>query len=190
MVQEHSHPHHYSPTEYLALERHAEFRNEYLNGEIFAMTGGSRAHNLITVNLAASIGQQLKGRPCESYINDMRVKVDASGLYTYPDLVVVCGDVDIEDEHNDTVLNPTLIIEVLSDSTEAYDRGEKFRHYRSLPSLKEYLLIAQKNIAVELYTRCSDGWLLQEYNQPDDTVTLGSIDCTLLVSDIYDKVGW
>ena len=130
-----------TPEDYLALERSADFKSEYFDGEIFAMTGASEPHNTIVANTLSEIRQQLKKRPCKVYANDMRVKVDPTGLYTYPDVVVVCGKARLEDAHLDTLLNPTLIVEVLSDSTEAYDRGRKFEHYRKLESLAEYVLI-------------------------------------------------
>jgi Uma2 family endonuclease len=132
-----------SPAEYLALERAAEHRHEYVSGRVYAMTGASREHNVIATNTSRALGNQLSGRPCETYQSDMRVKVSETGMYTYPDVVVACGTPAFEDAYVDTLLNPTVIIEVLSPSTEAYDRGEKFAHYRRLPSLREYLLIAQ-----------------------------------------------
>src|SRR6266498_1001389 len=118
-----------SPEEYLRLERQSEYKSEYLNGEIFAMTGASRKHNLITTNISREISQQLKPRPCEVYAVDMRVKVRATGLYTYPDIAVVCGEPQFEDDYIDTLLNPTLLIEVLSQSTERYDRIAKSSYY-------------------------------------------------------------
>ena len=119
-----------TPEDYLAIERSAEFKSEYFDGEIFAMAGASRAHNSIVLNTGSEIRQHLKNRSCKAYVNDMRVKVNPTGLYAYPDVIVVCGKEQFEDTHLDTLLNPTLIIEVLSDSTEAYDRGRKFEHYR------------------------------------------------------------
>src|SRR5919198_4874617 len=119
----------YTPEEYLALERAARHKSEYVNGRIYALAGASRAHNLIVVNVSAELRAQLRGRPCETYASDMRVKVSQTGLYTYPDVVVVCGEPRFEDAQVDTLLNPTVIIEVLSESTESYDRGEKFAHY-------------------------------------------------------------
>jgi Uma2 family endonuclease len=133
----------YTPEEYLALERNAEAKSEYFAGEIFLMAGASERHNLIVANLIAEFRSQFKNRACKVYPSDMRVKVSASGLYTYPDVTVVCGEPQFEDEHKDTLLNPTLIIEVLSESSEAYDRGKNFEHYRSLKTLSDYLIIAQ-----------------------------------------------
>jgi Uma2 family endonuclease len=179
----------FTPEEYLALERQAEYRSEYFNGEIFAMAGASREHNLIIANVVASLHGQLKGKPCEVYPSDMRVKVTATGLYTYPDVVVMCGEPQLEDQYGDTLLNPTLLVEVLSPSTEAYDRGEKSAHYRRLESVKEYVLITQDRYRVERYARQPDGqWLLLEVSDPDQTLHLGSIGCDLALVDIYDRV--
>jgi len=175
--------------DYLAAERQAETKSEYLDGEIFAMSGASREHNLIVVNLAASLHAQLKGRRCETYAGDMRVHVPATGLYTYPDLVVVCGEPRFDDSELDTLLNPTLLIEVLSASTEGYDRGKKAAHYRTLDSLREYLLVSQEEIRVELFTRREDGhWLLSEASRPEETIPLASIGCALHLADVYERV--
>ena len=175
--------------DYLALERQAETKSEYLNGCIYAMSGASRGHNRITVNLTSALHAQLKRKPCEPFSGDMRVKVSPTGLYTYPDLVVVCGKGQFEDTHLDTLLNPTLIIEVLSDSTEAYDRGRKFEHYRKLESLAEYVLISQHWPHVESYRRQPDHhWLLTESSGLDGVLRLESIDCELALVEVYDKV--
>lgn len=178
-----------TPAEYLALERQAEYRSEYLNGEIFAMTGASRKHNLIAGNIFAEFKQQLKGRPCEAYVSDMRVKVTATGLYTYPDVVVVCSEPMLEDAYVDTLLNPTVLVEVLSNSTERYDRIAKSSYYRTLDSLTEHLLVAQDRYRVEQYVRQADNqWLLFDYRSLDNIVELKSIDCSLALRDVYDKV--
>lgn len=178
-----------TPEDYLALERSADFKSEYFNGEIFAMTGASESHNTIVVNVSSEIRQQLKKRPCKVYANDMRVKVDPTGLYTYPDVVVTCGKAQFDDTHLDTLLNPILIVEVLSDSTEAHDRGRKFEHYRKLGSLVEYVLIAQNRPHIESYRRQADQqWLLTECSDFDGTLRLLSIDCDLALAEIYDKV--
>ncbi len=175
--------------EYLALERQSEYKSEYYNGEIFAMTGASRRHNLVAGNVFATLHAQLKSRPCEIYPSDMRVKVSPTVLYTYPDVVVVCGDPLFDDEQKDTLLNPTLLIEVLSKSTASYDRGEKFEHYRKLESLAEYLVIAQDKYHVEHYVRQPDNhWLLSETEELQETVHLSSIECDLALTDIYSKV--
>lgn len=178
-----------SPEEYLASERAAETKSEYFAGEVFAMAGASRAHNLIVFNVASQMGPQLRGGPCEAYVGDMRVKVSATGLYTYPDVVVVCGNPQLEDDHLDTLLNPTLIIEVLSPSTESYDRGQKFAHYRQLESLQEYVLIAQDRVHVERFARQPDGqWLLLAATDPMGVVPLTSIDGQLMLSEVYERV--
>lgn len=179
----------YTPDEYLALERQAEYKSEYFNGEIFAMTGASRRHNLVAGNVFAALHLQLRKRPCEIYPSDMRVKVSPTGLYTYPDVVVVCGEPLFDDEQRDTLLNPTVLVEVLSKSTASYDRGEKFEHYRKLKSLAEYLVIAQNKHHVEHYVRQPDNqWLLSETDDIQKTAHLSSIGCDLVLADIYDKV--
>jgi Uma2 family endonuclease len=175
--------------DYLAWERQQETRHEYLDGQIFAMTGASRAHNLLCMNLAASLHQQLRGRPCEIYANDMRVKVSETGMYTYPDLVAVCGEPRFEDQAVDTLLNPVLIIEVLSDSTERYDRGAKFTHYRSLASLQEYLLVSQTECRVEHYVRQSGNhWLLTEYQEIQERIDLNSLGSHLTLAEVYERI--
>lgn len=178
-----------APQEYLAWERQQETRHEYVNDEIHAMTGASRRHNLICGNAFATLHAGMQGKPCEVYANDMRVKVSETGMYTYPDIVVACGEPRFEDAEVDTLLDPVLIIEVLSESTEADDRGAKFLHYRNLASLRDYLLIAQNEYRIEHYAR-QDGnrWLLSEYVGLDEGVALTSIDCTLILRDIYERV--
>lgn len=179
----------YSPQEYLKLERKAEYKSEYFAGEIFAMSGASEEHNLIVGNVFAALHTQFRGRPCKVYASDMRVKVSKTGLYTYPDVVAVCEEAQLEDDQLDTLLNPTVLIEVLSKSTEAYDRGDKAGHYRKLPSLAEYLLISQDKPHVEHYVRQSDNrWLLSEASELHDIVTLPAVGCTLSLADVYDKV--
>lgn len=178
-----------TPEEYLRLERQSEYKSEYLNGEIFAMSGASRKHNLITGNIGSEFNQQLRGKACEAYMSDMRVKVTATGLYTYPDVVVACGEPKFEDEYVDTLLNPTLLVEVLSQSTERYDRIAKSSYYRTLDSLAEHLLVAQDEVRLEQYVKQANGqWLLFECSSLDATIELESIGCTLAMSDVYDKV--
>jgi Uma2 family endonuclease len=180
---------HYTPEEYLALERQAQCKSEYYAGDIFAMAGASRWHNLIVANVVSELRSQLKGRPCTTYPSDMRVKVSPTGLYTYPDVTVVCGEAQFEDLQQDTLLNPTLIVEVLSESTEAYDRGGKFAHYRKLASVMEYVIIAPTKPHIEHYIRQADNrWLLAEADSLRDTVQLPSIDCQLALVEVYDKV--
>jgi Uma2 family endonuclease len=177
------------PQDYLAWERQQETRHEYIDGEIFAMTGASREHNLVCGNTFSALHAQLRGGACEVYNNDMRVKVSETGMYTYPDITAACGQPQFEDAEVDTLLNPVLIIEVLSDSTERYDRGAKFAHYRNLPSLQDYLLVAQTECRVEHYRRQDEShWLLSEYRGLEDMIELVSVNCRLLVADMYERV--
>lgn len=180
----------YTAEEYLELERKAETKSEYFNGRIFTMAGASREHNRITLNISSELNQQLKGRPCEVYSSEMRVKISDTGLYTYPDAVVACGDIQFDDAHVDILLNPVVIIEVLSPSTKAYDRGDAFAHYRRLPSLQEYVLIAQDRMRVERFVRQEANWILTEFSQPDDLLSFPSIDCSVALRDIYEKVNF
>jgi Uma2 family endonuclease len=172
--------------EYLAAERQAETKSEYFVGEVYAMSGASEEHNLIVTNLIAALATQVRGGPCRVYPSDMRVKVEAGGLYTYPDVGVVCGKSRLEDEHFDTMLNPTVLIEVLSPSTEHWDKGQKAELYRRLSSLRELLLVAQDKPEVLRYHRQSErDWLLTEFRGLDQKVELPSIGCTLALADIY-----
>src|SRR5579859_7443252 len=181
-------PHRYTPEEYLAHERQAAYKSEYLAGQIVAMSGVSRAHSLINTNLAWVLSSQLRDRPCEVHASDMRVKVTAQGLYTYPDIAVVCGPAQWEDAQVDTLLNPTLIVEVLSPSTEAYDRGAKFGYYRALPSLQEYLLVAQDQALLEHYLRADDSWVFTATRDPGAVVRLPTIACDLPLAEVYRNV--
>ena len=174
--------------QYLEAERKAETKSEYLDGEIFAMAGASRNHNRIVLNVAIALDGQAKGRGCEVFANEMRVHIPATGLYTYPDVVVACGEPRFEDSALDTLLNPLLIVEVLSASTESYDRGTKFGHYRTLSSLSEYVVIAQDSVHVEHWVRQRDGWLLTETDRIEDSVELPSIGARLALRDVYDRV--
>jgi Uma2 family endonuclease len=176
-------------TEYLAIERQAETRSEYLDGEMFAMAGTSLSHSTIVGNLVGELRQQVKKQPCRVCPSDLRVHIPATGLYTYPDVVVVCGEPKLEDDQFDTLLNPTLIAEVLSPNTEAYDRGKKFEHYRSIDSLAEYLLVSQDEPRIEQYLR-QDGshWLFTAVTGLDNRITLPSIQCELSLAEVYDKV--
>lgn len=180
-----------TPEEYLALERQADTKSEYFNGEVYAMSRATRVHNIITTNVIATFVTQLKGRRCEVYASDMRVKVQPTGLYTYPDVVIVCGEVQLEDPRQDTLLNPTVLIEVLSPSTDDYDRGTKFAHYRTLESVSDYLVVAQAEPLVEHYQRQPDNrWLLTTYATLDAVVTVPSLGCDLSLAEVYDKVDW
>lgn len=178
-----------TPGQYLEIERKAEYKSEYYGGEMFAMAGAKEAHNLLVANSIRDLGQQLRSGPCRVYPSDMRVQVRATGLYTYPDVVVVCSEPKFLDEQHDTLLNPVLLVEVLSPSTEAYDRGRKFEHYQSIESFKEYLLIASDRMHIDLYTRQADGrWLRASASRPDDSLELPSIGCRITVQDLYEKV--
>jgi Uma2 family endonuclease len=179
----------YTPQEYLALDRKAERKSEYFDGEIFLMAGASPTHNLIVANLLRELGNQLKGRRCTVYASELRTKVDRTGLYTYPDASVVCEEPHFDDDQRDTILNPTVIIEVLSESTQANDRGAKFGHYRKIDSLQEYVLIEQDRPHIELYTRQTDGhWMLADFDGLETAVPLEAIDCRLHLAEVYDKV--
>lgn len=178
-----------TPEEYLAAERRALDKHEYLDGEIWPMPGVSRAHSLIATNLIRRCADRLDGRPCEVHGSDLRVRVDRRGLYTYPDVSIVCGEARFADAEVDTLLNPTVLIEVLSDSTEAYDRGRKFQQYQRLDSLREYVLVAQDRIGVERFARRDDGWLVTGVlTEPGDVLRLESIDCAVPLAEIYARV--
>ncbi len=177
-----------TPEEYLAIERKAEFRSQYDAGFIVAMPGGTPNHNTIAVNVSGEIRQQLKGRPCRVFMNDVRLCVHPTGLYTYPDVMAVCGEIQFLDGSTDTLLNPAMIVEVLSESTESYDRGRKFGHYQRLTSLQEYVLIGQDEVRVERYRRQGNEWVLSVFTDLADPLHLGSIDCEVPLREIYDKV--
>ena len=178
-----------TPEQYLAIEREADHKSEYFAGEMFAMSGASEPHNVISVNATRELSLQLRGRPCRVYANDMRVKVDVTGLYTYPDVGAVCGERRFDDTHQDTLVNPTLIVEVLSPSTELYDRGRKFDHYSRIESLTDYLLIAQDRPRVEHYARKGDQqWLLSVFEDLQATVPLVSLGCVLEMALLYENV--
>lgn len=177
-----------TPAAYLALERDAGGKHEYWHGELFAMAGASRRHNLLVASLVRSLGNALLDRPCEVYPSDMRVANATREVFTYPDVTVVCGRPTFTDDRHDTLLDPLVIIEVLSDSTEAYDRGKKFAHYRGIASLRHYVLVAQDQPLIELYTRQGDGtWTLSDHRM-GDVVTLSAVGCELSVSEIYRKL--
>jgi Uma2 family endonuclease len=179
----------YTPEEYLAIDRQAPFKSEYRAGEIFAMAGASEEHNIITVNLTVALGSRLRGGPCRPFAADMRVRVGPAELYAYPDVLVVCGERRFADEQRDVLLNPTVIVEVLSQGTEAYDRGDKFTGYRYLDSLQEYLLVAQDRPHVEQYTRQADGrWLLSEATGLEALIQLSSLGVDLPLVEVYDGV--
>jgi Uma2 family endonuclease len=176
-------------TEYLAIERAAETRSEFYQGEMFAMAGVSLQHSLIASNLNRAIGNAIDGRGCQVHQSELRVKVDQTGLYTYPDIVVFCGKAQLEDNHFDTLLNPTILIEVLSDSTEAYDRGAKFSQYRTVSSLKEYVLVSQKEASCERFVRQpNEDWAFRAIIGLESTLMLDSIQIQIPLALIYRDV--
>jgi Uma2 family endonuclease len=180
-----------TPEEYLEFERKSEERHEYFDGEIFAMSGAKRNHNVVAWNIGGELRQKLKGKNCEAYPADMRVFVPETGLYAYPDLVVVCGEPEFKDNVFDTLLNPILLIEILSESTESYDRGKKFQHYRSIESLEEFVLVSQDDVRIEKYVKSGDGfWVLSEAVGLDSEIEFSSIECRLALAEVYDKVNF
>ncbi|HEY6345282.1 MAG TPA: Uma2 family endonuclease [Bryobacteraceae bacterium] len=178
-----------TPQEYLEIERKAEFRSEYRAGEMFAMAGAREAHNLINGNAAGELRNQLRRTPCRVYSNEMRVLVPAADLYVYPDVVVVCDQPRFADEEFDTLLNPLVLVEVLSASTEAYDRGKKFEYYATLPSVREYLLLTTEYMHADLFTREAGGkWVVSSASRAEDFIEFSSIPCRLSLRDAYEKV--
>ncbi|MCY3740213.1 MAG: Uma2 family endonuclease [Candidatus Poribacteria bacterium] len=177
-----------TPEEYLAWERKADIKHEYLRGAIIAMSGASRAHSLIVTNISGELYIQLKGGTCEVHTNDMRVRTSPETSYFYPDVVVVCDKPRFEDNTFDTLLNPIVLVEVLSPSTQVYDRGEKFKHYQQLASLREYILVSQDEVGVERYRRQGTEWQPAEFRSLEDVLSLTSIDCELSLEDIYGRV--
>lgn len=177
-----------SREEYLAFERASQTKHEYLDGELFAMAGSSRSHNRITLNLGATLHLQLRDSSCEPFVNDIRVRVSPTGLYTYPDVVVACGDSQYENDRLDTLLTPTVLMEVLSESTKDYDRGDKWKHYRQIDSLQHYLLVSQNAMEIEMYTRNpDDSWRLTDH-RPAEDVWIEAIQCRLNWDDVYARV--
>jgi Uma2 family endonuclease len=175
--------------EYLAFERASEFKHEYVDGEIFAMTGGSGEHSLIIASTIIALGIQTRGGSCRVFSNDIRVRASLVGSYFYPDVAIVCGEIEYTDDHLDTLANPTLIIEVLSPSTERYDRGKKFQIYRELKSLQEYLLVAQDSPHIERYLRQENNiWQFNDAKGLEATLELPSIGCTLALAEVYEQV--
>jgi Uma2 family endonuclease len=182
-------PEYMSETEYLAYERESDNRHEYLNGKVFAMAGASWEHNQIFGTTFASLFAQLRGNPCRVNPSDQRLKVMATGLLTYPDLSVICGEPIFAGGEFDTISNPLVIIEILSPSTEAYDRGEKFQHYREIETLQDYLLISQDKARIERYSKQESGaWLLIDAIGLDTSIELPSISCVLALADVYENV--
>jgi Uma2 family endonuclease len=177
----------YSFAEYLTVDEASETRHEYVNGEIFAMSGGTLEHSELAANVIAALATQLRGKPCVVFTSDARVRVLATGLATYPDVSVVCGAIQRDPQNKNTLTNPVVLVEVLSDSTEGYDREEKFSHYRRIPSLREYLLVSQYEKRIEHLSRNDDGsWTLRDVVAPG-MVELPSIGCSLALEEIYQS---
>ncbi len=179
-----------SPEEYLAAERLAEFKSEYVDGAVYAMSGASVPHNLIVSNLIVALGSQLRGGPCRIFPGDLKVHVPSGKNYFYPDVSVVCGEIEFFDEERDVILNPTIIIEVLSKSTAAFDRGKKFQSYQQIVSLREYLLVSQDEQVIEHYLRQHDDHWLYTRIGHGESIELPGIDCRLSVTDVYNNVPW
>jgi Uma2 family endonuclease len=177
-----------TPQEYLALEREAEYKSEYYKGEVFAFAGASLRHNLIAANFLATIHAQLRGGPCSSFSSDMRIAVPKTPHYTYADVVVVCGQPQLDDDFKDNLLNPIVIIEVLSPATESYDRGKKFESYQRIVSLMEYVLVCQDRPRDEQFLRQPDGRWLYSETSAEGSINLTSINCELSLNEIYDRV--
>ncbi|MGL6096057.1 MAG: Uma2 family endonuclease [Fimbriiglobus sp.] len=175
--------------EYLVIEKKAEFKSEFYNGEMFAMAGASREHNRVTDNLHGEMYGLFKGSRCQPMSRDQRVQIDATGLYTYPDLIIVCGRPEYSEHDRDTLVNPTALVEVLSPSTEAYDRGAKFRQYQQIPSLREYVMVAQDEPRIERYVRQSNGdWLLTVFAGPDAEFAITTGPARVPMADVYRGV--
>jgi Uma2 family endonuclease len=174
--------------QYLALDRAAEFRSEFLDGEMIAMSGGSTNHARLQQNISSELYNRLQGSGCEAFGSDLRIRVSAR-MYTYPDISVVCGKLRVADGHRDILLNPIVIFEILSPSTEKYDRGVKFQHYRTVDSLKDYVLVDQDQVRIEHYSRETDNtWTLHDHEKLDDELKIASIGVSLFLSRIYDRV--
>lgn len=179
----------YSPEEYLEMEVVPDTKHEYINGEIIPMTGGTIAHNLIIGNLFVYLSLALRGNDFCIFFTDLRLWIPERNVYTYPDLMVTAGDIAFHNDRNDTITNPTLIVEVLSKSTSSYDRGEKFNFYRTVDSLREYILVEQDRIAVEQFTRIErNKWQFQSYEQSSEQIEFASIPVSISLADIYDKI--
>ncbi len=174
--------------QYLAWEREADFKSEYLRREIYAMSGAGLNHNIISSNLNGELRDQLKNRPCQVLGSDMRVQVETADAYFYPDLSGLCGEFEFYDDRQDTYTNPQFIIEILSDSTESYDRGKKFFNYQMLTSLKEYVLVSQKMAAVEVYRKDGDSWIYRLLKGDDAVLKLESVGCEVPIGEIYRNV--
>lgn len=175
--------------QYLEIERKAETKSEYFRGEMFAMSGASEAHLRMVRALTVSLTVQLRSSKCEIFSTDCRVRVNATGLYTYPDIVGVCGQPEWLRRDVDTLVNPVFLAEVLSPSTEAYDRGRKFDHYKTIPSLREYLLVSTDRIHVDLLRRGPEGlWILSSADSREESLEIESLGCRLSLAELYERV--
>ena len=179
----------FSESEYLELERQAPEKSEYFKGEIFAMAGATKEHNKIVASIISAVGQHLKGKSCSFFPSDIRVHNNINDFYTYPDVTIACGKEEYLDDKFDTLTNPTVLFEVLSETTEDYDRGTKFKLYRSIPSLQNYVLVSSTEIAAEVYTRSKDLWILSTAKDKEDSIHISAIDYNLKLEDIYAQVG-
>jgi len=178
----------YTADEYLKAEQSAEFKSEYFHGEIFAMAGGTPNHNRLTLNMAFIFNSMLKGK-CEAFASDIKLQVDEENHYTYPDVMVVCGELEFAKERKDTVINPVVIVEVLSESTKDYDRGTKFTAYRKITTLKDYILVDQDKIHIEYFAKEEDGtWRFREYFHTEDALIVQSVNLQIPVKEIYERV--
>jgi Uma2 family endonuclease len=178
-----------TPEQYLEIERKAEYRSEYINGQVFAMSGGTLNHARIVGNTLSRLLEQLRGKPCEPAANDLRLFCAKDRIFTYPDILVACGPHQFVDGRRDTISDATAVVEVLSPSTMNYDRGEKFRYYRSLASFRDYLLLGQEAVRAEHYVRQPDGaWLFREFESPETEIELSSIGCRLKLESLYERV--
>ena len=174
--------------EYLRLERAAEYKSEFVYGEIFAMSGGLLPHNVLAVKWSGELLSKLRGRDCLVLNSDQKVRTPSSGSYVYPDVSVVCGQPRMHQSAGDILTNPIVVIEVLSPSTESYDRGKKFALYREIASLQDYILVHTGSMHVEHFSRQPGSWLFREYHGAESAVTIASIDCTVLLGDVYEGV--
>ncbi len=183
--------HLYTPAEYFALEEKADYKSEYRQGEIVAMVGASANHNRIAGNVFNALSNTLASKPCEVFISDLRLWVEKKDLYTYPDVVVVCGDLEFVEDRTDTITNPKVIVEVLSESTAGYDRGDKFQAYWTLDTFEEYVFVDQYRVQVEYFRQMSEKeWLLRVLTKTDDILKLESIEVEIPLSQIYRNVTW
>ena len=180
----------FTPTEYLAMERVADYKSEYYNGEIFAMSGGTPDHNRIAASFIIELGPPLRAKSCDVFGSDQRLFIKKNEMFTYPDVVVVCGKLEFAPKRKDAITNPILLVEVLSESTRAYDRGAKFNSYKQIPTLQEYVLVESESAQVERYRRAGELWTIETYDDLDATVRLESVDGSIPLKQIYSKVSW